>query len=229
MIPIAAASAAAVSVAASSAQESGLPSLWDLTVSGGPLMIPLFLCSILALAYAIERAFSTREGALGSEVFARTLVETVKQGGPAQGVMLCDATRTPLARIMRLALEHAAAPRAEREKRVEDAASTEVRRLQARLRPLHLIYLVAPLLGLLGTVWGMILAFATIATRDGLGKPGLLAEGVYQALVTTAAGLVIAIPTVVVLTWLRGRVERFARRTEEVYSELDRGLPTVGA
>ena len=64
--------------------------------------------------------------------------------------------------------------------------------------------------------------------RDGLGKPGLLAEGMYQALVTTAAGLAIAIPTVVVYYWLKGRIERFARRTEVWYHELDRGLGGQG-
>lgn len=214
---------------AANAQDAALPSLWDLTRSGGPLMIPLAVCSVLALAFAIERAFSTRAAVLGSEAFGRTLVQAVRAGGVSQGLVLCDATRTPLARILRQALEHAALPGSEREKKVEDAATHEVRRLQARLRPLHLIYLVAPLLGLLGTVWGMILAFATIAMRDGLGKPGLLAEGVYQALVTTAAGLVIAIPTIVVYTWLRARVERFARRAESLYAELDRGLAAPGA
>lgn len=219
----------ALIVASTPAQQSTLPSLWELTLSGGPLMIPLALCSVLALAFAIERALGTRSAALGSESFARTLVQAVQTGGPHQGLVLCDATRTPLSRVMRLALENSTVSRAEREKRVEDAATLEVRRLQARLKPLHLIYLVAPLLGLLGTVWGMILAFATIATRDGLGKPGLLAEGVYQALVTTAAGLVIAIPTVVVYSWLRARIERFARRTESVFAELDRGLSTPGA
>jgi biopolymer transport protein ExbB len=213
-----------------SAPQTGvLPSLWELTKSGGPLMVPLGICSVVALAYAIERTLRTRAAALGSDTFARTVIQAVQSGGPAQGIVLCDATRTPLARVMRTALEHTSAGREEREKRVEDVATLEVRKLQAELRPLHLVYLVAPLLGLLGTVWGMILAFATIALRGGLGKPGLLAEGVYQALVTTAAGLAIAIPTVVVYTWLRARVERFARRTEALYIELDRGLPSQGA
>ncbi len=219
----------AFALTASAAQDTALPSLWDLTRSGGPLMFPLALCSVLALAYAIERALRTRSSALGSDAFGRTVVDAVRSGGPSQGILLCDATRTPLARVLRVALENSSATRGEREKRVEDIATLEVRQLQARLKPLHTVYLVAPLLGLLGTVWGMILAFATIALRGGLGKPGLLAEGVYQALVTTAAGLAIAIPTVLVYMWLRGRVERFARRTESWYLELDRGLASQGA
>lgn len=210
------------------AQDAAMPSLWELTVSGGPLMVPLALCSVVALAYALERALRTRASVLGNEAFARSVLAAMQGGGPTQAALLCDAASTPLARVLKTALDHASAPRAEREKRVEDAATLEVKRLQSQLRPLHLVYLVAPLLGLLGTVWGMIGSFATIALRDGLGKPGMLAEGVYQALVTTAAGLAIAIPTVVVVTWLKGRIERFARRTEAVYAELDRGLPVVG-
>jgi biopolymer transport protein ExbB len=210
-------------------QDSGMPSLWELTKSGGPLMIPLAICSVIALTYAIERSLRLRSAALGSDAFGRTLVQVVQTGGAAQGIQLCDATRTPLARVLRTALEANAAPREEREKRVEDLATLEVKKLQAQLRPLYIVYLVAPLLGLLGTVWGMIIAFATIAMRGGLGKPGLLAEGVYQALVTTAAGLAIAIPTVVVYFFLKGRIERFARRIEAWYLELDRGLAGQGA
>ncbi|HTF87147.1 MAG TPA: MotA/TolQ/ExbB proton channel family protein [Planctomycetota bacterium] len=218
----------APALATTAAQTSTMPSLWELTQSGGPLMYPLAICSVVALAYAVERTLRTRASALGSETFGRTLVAAVQSGGPSQGIVLCDATRTPLSRVMRTALENTQARRDEREKRVEDVATLEVRKLQAQLRPLHLIYLVAPLLGLLGTVWGMIIAFATIALSGGLGKPGMLAVGVYQALVTTAAGLAIAIPTVIVYTWLRARIERFARRTEALYLELDRGLPVQG-
>ncbi len=219
----------AFALATSTAQEAPMPSLWDLTVSGGPLMFPLALCSLLALTYAFERSLRTRAAVLGSDTFGRTLVDAVRTGGAAAGLLLCDATRTPLARVLRVALEDPTLSRELRERRVEDVATLEVRKLQAQLRPLNLIYLVAPLIGLLGTVWGMIIAFATIALRNGQGKPGMLAEGVYQALVTTAAGLVIAIPTVIVYTWLRGRVERFARRTEVWYMELDRGLGGQGA
>jgi biopolymer transport protein ExbB len=192
-------------------------------------MIPLGVCSVVALTFTIERSLRMRNKSLGSDTFARTLIQAVQNGGPEQAIPLCDATRTPLARVLRIALEHPKESREERERRVEDVATLEVRELQAQLRPLYLIYLVAPLLGLLGTVWGMIGAFATIALRGGLGKPGLLAEGVYQALVTTAAGLAIAIPTVVVYYWLKGRIERFARRTESWYHELDRGLSGLGA
>ena len=80
--------------------------------------------------------------------------------------------------------------------------------------------MLAPLLGLLGTVCGMIEAFSQIATADGLGKPEQLAGGISQALITTAAGLCVAIPTQAAYFWLKGRIDRFVRRSEDLYLDL---------
>ena len=100
----------------------------------------------------------------------------------------------------------------------------EVKRLMAPLQPLVAVAMIAPLLGLLGTVWGMIEAFSTIALADGLGNPEQLASGISQALVTTAAGLAIAIPTQALYYYFKGRVDRFARRTEDAYGRISAAL-----
>mgnify|MGYP001442405301 CR=1 FL=1 len=102
-------------------------------------------------------------------------------------------------------------------------------RLNARLRPLAVIGVMAPLLGFLGTVFGMIQAFTTIALEEGLGRPELLAAGISQALVTTAAGLCVAIPAQAAYFWFRARVERFAHRSEDLYLELDQTLTRAGS
>jgi len=206
------------------AAADGLPSLWELTKSGGPIMWPIGACSVVALAYAVERWLGLTRSKIGSERFGRQVIETLRSGGTGAALELCRSNRTPLARILETAVRNSACTAAEREKRVEDVATDEVRRMSANLKPLLIVYIVAPLLGLLGTVWGLILAFATIATKQGLGKPELLANGVYQALVTTAAGLTVAIPTVILYYYLRGRVEGFARRTEALYTEFDQSL-----
>lgn len=207
------------------AQEaSGMPSLWELVKSGGPLMWPIGATSVVAVAYAFERWLGLSRAKLGPERFGRDVVEAAKSSGPTNALEVCKRESTPLARILSVALTYASAAPNEREKRVEDVASDEVRKLGANLRPLLVVYVVAPLLGLLGTVWGLIEAFATIAMKQGLGKPELLASGVYQALVTTAAGLTVAIPTVIVYYYLKGRIEGFARRTESLYIELDTSL-----
>jgi biopolymer transport protein ExbB len=203
------------------AAQADLPSLFELIRSGGPMMWPIGLCSVVTLAYFVERSLRLRAGHLGTARFGRDVVATVQSRGVKPALELCEGQRSPLARILAAGLRRADAPFLDREKVVEDKASGELRTLSQNLRPLFLVFLVAPLLGLLGTVWGMIEAFSDIALEEGLGKPEELAAGIYQALTTTAAGLAVAIPSVVGYYYLRGRIERFGRRTEEVYREVD--------
>ncbi|MBK7641579.1 MAG: MotA/TolQ/ExbB proton channel family protein [Planctomycetes bacterium] len=203
------------------AHGGAMPSLWELIASGGPLMWPLGLCSVIALAFVVERALRLRRAALGTELSGKRIVDTLRSSGTAAALELARAERTPQARVVTATLEQASASPSEREKRVEDLAALETKRLSGNLRPLMIVYVVAPLLGLLGTVWGLIEAFATVATKNALGRPELLAAGVYQALVTTAAGLAIAIPAVVAYYHFKGRIENFARGLEQLYGEID--------
>jgi biopolymer transport protein ExbB len=205
-------------------QAVGLESLTEMLLAGGPLMVPIALCSIVALAYTVERALRLRPRPLGLAGIGGEIVEVVRAGGRERGLELCAARPSPLARVLGTALARWGQPALEREKAVEDAGLREVRRLAAGLRPLVVVAAIAPLLGLLGTVWGMILAFSTIAQQDGLGRPELLAGGISQALITTAAGLAIAIPTHAAYFWLKGRIERFARVAEDLYGELTLAL-----
>jgi biopolymer transport protein ExbB len=205
-----------------------LQSLFDLLWAGGPLMVPIALASVVALGYAVERWVRLAPGRLGSGRASDDVVTAVRTSGVERGLALARAEDTPATRVLAVGLERARAPFVEREKAVEDAASREVRELAANLRPLYLVYLVAPLLGLLGTVWGMIEAFSNIATAEGLGKPELLAGGIYEALTTTAAGLAVAIPALVVHHHLKGRIERFARRLEERLAALEEALAGRG-
>ena len=196
-------------------------SLYELIVAGGPLMIPIGLCSVVALAYASERWIRLRPAYLGTASFGRQVVAAVRDGGVAPALEMCESRRYPMARILAAGLKRAEAPFLDREKAVEDTAASEVKRLSSNLRPLLLVWLVAPLLGLLGTVWGMIEAFSNIALEQGIGRPEVLASGIYKALTTTAAGLSVAIPAIVLHHYLKGRIESFARRSEELYRELD--------
>jgi len=209
------------------APSAGLGSLTDMIVSGGPVMIPIGLCSVVALAYTIERALQLRRGPLGLAELGGEIVQVVRAGGRQRALELCAAKPSPLARVLSSALARWSEPPLEREKAVEDAGLREVRRLSAGLRPLVVVTAIAPLLGLLGTVWGMILAFSTVARAEGLGRPELLADGISQALITTAAGLVIAIPTQAAYFWLKGRIERFARAAEDLYGELAAALESA--
>jgi biopolymer transport protein ExbB len=198
-----------------------LQSVFDMVVNGGPVMIPIALCSVIALAYIVERSVRLRDGELGSRSLGRRVLAALRSSGPDDALAVCAERPRPLTRILAAGLTRAGNGRLELEKAVEDAGVREVKRLSANLKPLVVVGMIAPLLGLLGTVWGMIEAFSSIALEGGLGRPELLASGISQALITTAAGLTIAIPTQAAYYWFKGRIERFARRAEDLYVELE--------
>lgn len=201
-----------------------LDSVYDIALSGGFLMWPIGLCSVLALAYIVERSLRLRDGELGSLAYGRSILDALATGGVPRALEACAREPRALGRILRIALERAERPAPERELAVEDAGARELARLSARLRPLAAISVLAPLLGFLGTVFGMIQAFLDIALKEGLGRPELLAAGISQALVTTAAGLCVAIPAQAACFWFRARIDRFAQRSEDLYLELDQAL-----
>ncbi len=201
-----------------------IQSVFDMLRSGGVLMWPLALCSVVALAYIVERSLRLRESELGSRRYVRSILEALSARGPAGALAVVSGERRPLGRVLQPALESQGASKLEREKAVEDAGAREVQRLSVNLRPLMVVGIMAPLLGFLGTVFGMIQCFAEISQRSGLAKPEHLASGISQALITTAAGLCIAIPTQTAYFWLKARIERFVRRTEDLYGELARVL-----
>jgi biopolymer transport protein ExbB len=201
-----------------------VPSLFEILERGGLMMWPIAACSVIALAFAVERWVRLRPGALGRAKFAQSVVEKVRSDGPEAALGACKSSNNALARILERGLEHADLPFLERDSILGDAAAHETKLLGANLRPLLIVWLIAPLLGLLGTVWGMIESFGAIADSGGIGRPELLASGIYQALTTTAAGLTVSIPAVVIYHLLRGRIEAFARRVESSAADLQSAL-----
>jgi biopolymer transport protein ExbB len=208
------------------ATTSTLGNLYDLILSGGPIMIPIALCSVVALAYLVERMGALSSGRLVPGAFKSGLEQALAQGAPGvpsvpgvNGALeFCEKQpKVAIARVMAAGLRRFEATRSDVERAVEDAGGREVGAMTRRLRPLVIVTAIAPLLGLLGTVWGMIQAFQVMALQKGIGKPELLAGGISQALVTTAAGLSVAIPVQVAYYWLKAKVDRFAATTEVVF------------
>tara|TARA_R110002126_G_scaffold11114_22_gene50494 strand:+ start:10613 stop:11326 length:714 start_codon:yes stop_codon:yes gene_type:complete len=213
--------APAADPAATAQGEAGLESLFELLVNGGPMMIPIAICSIITVGFTVERWMRMRPAFLGPRRFGDQVVSSVRDGDVDGALALCSKSRSPLSRILSAGLKRVDWPFLEREKVVEDIAAGEMLQLGAKLRPLFLVFLIAPLLGLLGTVWGMIEAFSSLAAKGAQDNAEVIAAGIYQALSTTAAGLAVAIPSVVAYYWLRGRVEAFGIRTEGIYRDLE--------
>lgn len=182
--------------------------LWKLLLKGREVMIPIGLCSVIALAVSVERFLSLRRKKVVRTDFLEGLKKVLEADPktPDAGVRYCEEHPCPLSNIFRAGLRRLKHGDDAVEKAIEDAGSREVHRMKRSLRWLSVIATVAPLLGLLGTVYGMIGAFQA-ASAQGVGKSETLARGIYEALVTTAAGLTLAIPVLIVYYILIGRVD----------------------
>lgn len=201
------------------------PSLWDLTVQGGIFMIPLAITSVVVIVYAIERAVGLRRKKIVPPELVLAIRDlSLDENGfdPRAGYELCQKYPSALANIIRVALLKAGRPYSELEKAVEDSVARESGQMAHNIRPINVIVSVAPLIGLLGTVQGMIMAFMVTSTTTATGseKAQELAQGIYTALVTTFAGLCVAIPAVLIAHSLEGRIERLLGEIEDVFSLL---------
>ena len=200
--------------------DSMLSLVMDSGAIGLLFMAALGLFSLVAVAVTIERLVNTRRNRIVPDAFVSELklVLSSKTSTPADLKEVCDRHNTPAATILLAGVLRAGRPLTEVEKGMEDAAAREMAALRSRVRPLTVAGSVAPLLGLLGTVVGMIIAFRT-ASQSGLGKGEMLAQGIYLALVTTAAGLCIAIPSILCASYFNTKIEGFFRIIDEALTE----------
>lgn len=225
------------------AQSSGTPdgsgsivaTVLDMVVKGGWVMVPLGLCSLVALTVVVERLVVTR----GVRVAPPGLLAAVgsMRGNLRQALAACGASPSPLSAVLIAAIRAAAEPREVQERRMAEAGQREVQKLRRRMRLLSALPQAATMLGLLGTVLGMIRTFTVVAASgESLGKTERLAQGIYEAWTATAAGLVIAIPTLLAYHVIMGRIDGAAAAldwaasrwldSEGNQSELARAEPT---
>lgn len=180
----------------------------------------LFAFSILSLTVGLERMFNLRRGKILPGKFKRALSDILihHSGRVDELRRLCETSDAPVSRILRAGVLRAGRPLPEIEKVMEDAAAGEMADLRGRNRLLYVLGNVGPLIGLLGTVVGMIVTFST-ASHQGLGQGEKLAEGIYLALLCTAGGLTIAIPSLIVAALLNTRAERLMREVVDCVNE----------
>jgi biopolymer transport protein ExbB len=184
--------------------------MWELMVKGGPLMVLIFMCSIIALAVVIEKLWHLHRDKINTAEFMEDIAETLKRNKIIEAIDKCNAMPGPIARILKAGILKHDRPRAEIKEAIEDAGIHEVPVLEKNLSALATIAHITPLLGLLGTVTGMVRSFQVIeqkATALMSVNPGDLAGGIWEALVTTVAGLAVAIPTYVAYNFLVSKVD----------------------
>jgi biopolymer transport protein ExbB len=177
---------------------------------GGPLMYVLALCSVIGLAFVFERLVSLRRSRVIPRAFVRRFLDQVRQGSldRERALAICAENPCPISEIFSAAVRKWGHSAMELEQAVMDAGERVSNGLRKYLRVFAALYEIGPLLGLLGTVLGMITAFNAVAGSDALGRPERLAQGISQALLNTAFGLAIAIPAKSFYFYFISRVDK---------------------
>jgi biopolymer transport protein ExbB len=188
--------------------------MMQLFLKGGVLMYPIFICSVLALAIFCERFFAYARLARTFKPLVREVESLVSNQRVDEALAVCERADSPLARIYATALRASGKSREHLKVLVEEIGTREAAPLERYLCLMATIATIAPLLGLLGTVLGMIKAFNVIAIA-GVGTPATLGGGISEALITTATGLAVAIPTILLHRYLTSRADNLALEMEE--------------
>ena len=196
-----------------------MKNVWDFLAKGGIIMIPLFLCSITALAITIEKfvALRHRKVIVPEVVSVLENVKGVNDLGLA--VSICEKHDGPFANIIRISLENHGLPREEIKETLLDQGRQEIHQLEKGLGMLETVAGIAPLLGLLGTVLGILKVFKVISVM-GVGQATALAGGISEALITTIAGLFIGIPALVAYNYFSSRAEALVLEIEKYSNRL---------
>ncbi len=179
-------------------------------LKGGVIMVFLIICSITSLAVIIERIVMFRRCRINEEEFIKNIQTYISRGEINRAISLCDEVNIPFVNVMKSVLLAKAKGDKKLEDALEDSSLEEIPKLERYLPILSTIASVSTLLGFTGTVLGMINAFNSIA-QAGTSSPSIVASGIAQALVTTATGLLIAIPTIIFYHYFSNRVDKIAR------------------
>ena len=197
--------------------------MWEFMQKGGPIMWPIFLCSVIAFTIVIERLIRLKKEQIDTKTFMEQISKSLKRNKVMEALELCDRTGGPIANILKAGILKHDRPRQEVREAIEDASIHELPRLERNLPVLATVAHVAPLLGLLGTVTGMVAAFQVIESKASAVNPvnpGDLAGGIWEALLTTVFGLCVAIPTYVAYNYLVSRVDGFVLEMERSATDL---------
>lgn len=197
--------------------------MWEIINAGGPVMWPIILCSIGAVATVLERLWSLQRAKIIPPELADKIWKLVRAGQLTDRHVEALAQNSALGRILAAGLSCRHRSREIIKESIEDTGRHVAHELERFLNILGTIAAVAPLLGLLGTVTGIITAFAAI-TAQGVGDPRVLSGGIGEALVTTAAGLIVAIPALIGYRYLRARVDGLVIEMEKEALKLVQAL-----
>ena len=208
-------------VSDSIAVDQGVQIDWGAQIkAGGSMMYPLYLLGVIALVIAIQRLITSRQGRLAPKPLCKSVNECLINGDLKGALAACDKYPSTLANSLRFIFEHVKAGREAVSQTAGDMAARDIRTHLARIYPLSVIASLAPLIGLLGTVVGMIEAFGLVALYGDEGGASILSDSISKALITTAAGLIIAAPAIALYFIIKNRIMRMASLVEVEVEEV---------
>lgn len=199
--------------------ESESLNLLDILLEGGVLMIPLLILSVLTVYVIAERWKVLNNSTVEIDSFLKRIEELLRDGSQQRALDYCDEIDKPLARILKSGVRRLGRPIRDIEEAIHQAGKKEIFNLQKRMNWLATIAGVGPLIGFTGTVTGMIRAFMDIQSLQGNVNPSVLAGGIWEALITTAAGLIIGIVAYGFYNYLLGRVDRMIFELENASAD----------
>jgi biopolymer transport protein ExbB len=189
--------------------------MWEIVKAGGPFMVPIILCSIIAAGILLERLWTLQRKRVLPQELIKRVTDLADKNQVTPKVIEALEKNSPLGRVLAAALANRDRGREIMMERVEDTGRHVIHELERFLNSLGTIASISPLLGLLGTVTGIIRAFNAVML-GGMGDPRMLAGGISEALITTAGGLAVAIPSFIAYRYLRGKVEGIVVDMEKI-------------
>ncbi|MDI1321284.1 MAG: MotA/TolQ/ExbB proton channel family protein [Algoriphagus sp.] len=193
--------------------------LLDLLITGGYMMIPLYLLFVLAIFIFFERLITLKKASSTSSHLMDQVKILVQSGQIEKAKIICAGERTPVANMIAKGIERIGSPLKNIEVSIENVGKVEIYKLEKNLNLLATVSGAAPMIGFLGTVTGMIQAFIAIAQEEGMVSPKLLSSGIYEAMITTAAGLVVGIIAYLGYNYLVTQVSKLVHNME--YSSIE--------
>jgi len=192
----------------------------ELIEQGGPVLWVILCCGLAAFMVFIERALHLHRARIGTEDFLKGIFNILKRKNVTEALTICDETPGPVAHIVKTAILHRENPREAVRSAVDEQSLAEVSRMERRLVVVATVAQIAPLLGLLGTVLGMVEALLSMRTQGALIQLVDVSDGLLMALITTAAGLTVAIPSYVAFNLLVIKIDRIVLDMERAASEI---------
>lgn len=206
-------------VAAASPPETDALSVVELAVKGGFMMIPIILSSFVAVYIFVERVLTINKANQNPDAFIGRIKEMVLKGDIQGARLLCSQFDSPIARMIEKGVSRIGSPLKNIEASIENVAKIELFKLEKNLSMLATVSGAAPMMGFLGTVIGMVEAFIAIAQEEGSVSPKLLSSGIYTAMITTVAGLIVGIVAYLAYNYLVTRVSKVVHKME--YSSIE--------